>query len=82
MPAYTLRGYSLHWVVTSPEGDETFSEGDIPLPVLAPAASWSGEVEWVVPEAEHVVTLSIVRPTGFSVIERLRNSQGEVLQSE
>ena len=82
MPTYTLRGYSLQWAVTSPQGDVTFSEGDIPLPALAPATTWSGEVEWVVPEAEYVVTLSIVRPTGFSVIEHLYNSQGEVLQSE
>jgi len=48
MPAYTLREYNLHWAVTSPDGKETFSEGGIPLPTLAPATTWSGEVEWTV----------------------------------
>ena len=82
MPAYTLRGYSLHWAVTSPEDDETFSEDDLPLPTLAPATTWSGVVEWAVPEAEYVFALSIVRPTGFSVIERSYDSQGKVLPPE
>lgn len=75
MPAYTLREYSLHWAVTSPEGDETFSQGNLSLPTLEPGSEWTGEVEWVVPDAEHVLTLSIVRPTGFAVIERSYNSQ-------
>ncbi len=82
MPVYTLRGYRLHWAVMPPEGDETFSEGDLPLPTLAPAATWSGEVEWDVPDADYVLTVSIVRPTGFSVIERSYNSQGELLPTE
>ncbi len=70
MPAYTLRDYSLHWTVTSADGERVFSEGDIPLPTLAPADSWSGEVGWDVPESDHALTLSIVRPTGFDVIEQ------------
>jgi beta-galactosidase/beta-glucuronidase len=82
MPAYTLRGYSLHWTVTSPEGDETFSEGNLPLPTLAPAATWSDQVEWDVPDESHVLTVSIVRPMGFSAIERSYNSQGELLSTE
>ena len=82
MPAYTLRGYTLHWAVTSPESEETFSEGDLSLPTLAPGSEWSGEVEWVVPEADYVLTLSVVRPTGFSVIERSYDSQGELLPTE
>ena len=82
MPVYTLRGYSLHWTVTSPEGDKAFSEGDLPLPTLAPAATWSGEVKWVVSDADYVLTVSVVRPTGFSVIERSYNSPGEVLSTE
>jgi len=82
MPAYTLRGYRLHWAVTPPKGIKTFSEGDLPLPTLAPAATWSGEVEWNVPDADYVLTVSIVRPTGFSVIERSYSSQGELLPTE
>ncbi len=79
MPAYTLREYSLHWAVTSPEGNETFSQGDLSLPTLEPGSEWTGEVEWVVPDAEHTLTLSIVRPTGFSVIDRSYSSEGELL---
>jgi hypothetical protein len=79
MPAYTLRGYSLHWAVTSPAGDETFMEDDLPLPTLPPATTWSGEVEWNVHGAEYVFTLRVVRPTGFTVIERAYDSQGELL---
>jgi len=70
MPAYTLRGYKLHWAVTSPDGGTAFSEGDVALPTLEPGSEWSGQVEWAVPEAEYVLTVSVVRPTGFTAIER------------
>jgi beta-glucuronidase len=79
MPVYTLRGYTLHWLAMSPDGYETISEGDIPLPTLAPEEMWSGEVTWDVPNADYVITLSIVRPTGFSVIDRTYDSQGELV---
>lgn len=68
MPAYTLRGYFLRWAVTSPDGKETFSEGEMPLPTLEPGTRWSGRVEWTVPQAEHLFKVSVVRPTGFVVI--------------
>jgi len=74
MPAYTLRDYKLHWAVTSPQGETVFSEGAIALPTLEPASEWSDQVEWVVPEAEYVLSVSVVRPTGFSVIERSYDS--------
>jgi beta-glucuronidase len=79
MPAYTLRGYTLHWVVASPQGGEVFSEENLALPTLAPAATWSGVVEWAVPEREHVLAVSLVRPTGFPVVERRYDSRGELL---
>jgi beta-galactosidase/beta-glucuronidase len=79
MPVYTLRGYALHWAVMSPDGNETFSEGDIPLPTLAPAETWSGDVTWDMPDADYVITLSVVRPTGFSVIDRTYDMRGELL---
>lgn len=82
MPAYTLRGYTLHWAVTSSDGEETFSDGDLSLPTLAPGSQWSGEVEWVVPQADYVLTLSVIRPTGFSVIEQSYNARGILLLSE
>lgn len=82
MPAYTLRGYRLHWVVTSPEGETTFSEGDIALPTLEPRSEWSGRVEWTVLEAQYALTVSVVRPTGFTAIERTYDAQGERLPTE
>ena len=79
MPVYTLRDYSLHWAVTSPDGDKKFSEGDIPLPVLAPASEWSGNIEYTAPAEEYILTVSIIRPTGFSVIERSYSPAGELI---
>ena len=76
MPAYILRGYTLHWAVTSMDGNMKFSEGDLPLPTLVPAAQWSGEIEFIVPAEEYIMTMSIIRPTGYSVIERSYNLQG------
>jgi len=77
MPAYTLRGYTLHWAVTSPDGSTKFSKGDVSLAMLAPASQWSGEIPLTVPAADYVVTVSIIRPTGFSVTECSYNAQGE-----
>ncbi len=77
MPAYTLRGYTLHWAVTSPDGSTKFSEEDVSLPTLAPASQWSGEILLTVPGADYIVTVSIIRPTGFSVTERSYDAQGE-----
>jgi len=79
MPAYTLRAYTLHWAVTSPDGGSTFSEGDVSLPILAPGTQWSGEIALTVPSEDYILTLSVVRPTGFSVTERSYNTQGELV---
>jgi hypothetical protein len=70
MPAYTLRGYRLHWVVMSADGSEAFAGGDLPLPTLAPGAVWTGEVAWAPPGEAHLLALSVIRPTGFPVLER------------
>jgi beta-glucuronidase len=77
MPAYTLRGYSLHWAVTSPDGSTIFSAGDIPLPILIPASQWSGEFDFSMPSEEYIVTVGIIRPTGYSIIERSYSARGE-----
>ena len=82
MPAYTLRGYTLHWAVTSPEREKVFSQDDIALPTLEPGSEWSGQVEWAVPEAQYVLTVSVVRPAGFTVIERTYDAHGERLSTE
>ncbi len=79
MPAYTLRGYTLHWAATSPDGSTKFSEGDVSLPTLAPAAQWLGDFLLTVPAEDYIVTLSIMRPTGFSVTEQSYDAQGEII---
>ena len=79
MPAYTLRGYRLRWLIVSRLGDTSYSGGDLQLPTLAPGAVWSGDLEWAVPGGEYTLTLSIIRPTGSTVIERSYNSQDELL---
>jgi hypothetical protein len=80
MPAYTLRGYTLHWALTSPDGGIVFSEGDLPLPTLEPGSEWSGEVGWAVPEAAYRITMRVVRPTGFAAVERSYDSSGTPLE--
>jgi hypothetical protein len=82
MPCYTLRGYGLHWAVSSPSGDEIFAEGKLVLPTLEPGTEWTGSIQWTEPEAEYVLTVSIMRPTGFSVIERTYDIQGTPLGKE
>ena len=78
MPAYTLRGYSLEWIVTSSDGNK-FSEGTLPLPVLAPASQWSGDIPFDFPGEDYIVTLKIMRPTGYSVIERSYDAESKRL---
>ena len=79
MPAYTLRGYSLHWAVTSPDGSTKLSDGEIPLPMLSPGSQWSGEIEFTPPAEEYIITVGIIRPTGYSVIERSYTSDGKAV---
>jgi beta-glucuronidase len=79
MPAYTLRGYILHWIVTSADGGTEFSKGNISMPTLAPASQWSGEVEFTEPAEEYRIKLSIIRPTGYRVIERSYSGKGELI---
>lgn len=54
-----------------------FSEGEVTLPTLEPGSEWAGQVEWTVPQAEYVFTVSVVRPTVFTVVERSYDSEGE-----
>jgi hypothetical protein len=79
MPVYTLHDYSLHWVITSPDGSTKFSEGDVSVPTLAPASQWSGEFEFNAPTQDYIIKLNIVRPTGYNVIERSYNKNSDVI---
>ena len=80
MPAYTLRDYSLHWVLTSPNGSKLFSEGDVDLPVLAPAAQWSDNIVFSIPAQEYMITLRVMRPTGYSVTEHSYDAEGKLIR--
>jgi hypothetical protein len=70
LPVYTCRGYRLHWAVLRPGHQEPLSGGALPLPVLPPDSKWSGEIQWDAPESGSMLKLDVVRPTGFTVIER------------
>ncbi|MGZ6346526.1 MAG: glycoside hydrolase family 2 protein, partial [Anaerolineales bacterium] len=76
MPAYTLRGYTLHWEVTSPDGSAKFSEGNVSLPNLVPSSQWSGKMILTISAKDYIVTVSVIRPTGFSATEHSYDSQG------
>ncbi|MBE0688448.1 MAG: hypothetical protein IH585_20840 [Anaerolineaceae bacterium] len=77
MPVYTLRGYTFHWEVTSTDRSTLFSQGDVLLPTLAPATEWTGKTQFEVPTTDYILTVSIIRPTGFTLIERSINAKGE-----
>ena len=79
MPVYTLRGYTLHWSMTSPDGSLKFSEGDLLMPTLAPATQWLGKFPITAPAVDYIITISVIRPTGYEVIERSYNAKGEIL---
>lgn len=77
MPAYTLRGYTLHWEIVSNEGT-IIAQGSLDMPTLVPDESWTGQFEWTVPEAGNFhMGLTIVRPTGFVSIEKTIEMQAE-----
>jgi hypothetical protein len=79
MPAYTLRDYRLHWSITSPDGEEVYSKGDINLPTLDPGSEWVEKIVFDDPGENFVFNLWIERPTGFSVIEQVYDSGGNPL---
>ena len=70
MPAYTLRGYRLQWAVVPRDESPVLAYGDFPLPTIAPGEAWSGEATWPKVGEACVLKLTVVRPTGFAVIER------------
>ena len=80
LPAYTLRGYRLHWTLTSVADGSILEEGDQDLPMLAPGSVWSGEVAFPIPEEDYQLTISILRPTGFSVTDRTYDARGNSIE--
>ena len=79
MPAYTLRGYRLHWTVAGKKDGRIVSEGELALPMLAPGTTWSARVEWPVPTQDYLLTFRLLRPAGFMVLERVYDAQGNPL---
>jgi beta-glucuronidase len=77
LPAYTLQGYKLAWTVAAPDSQRVFAQGVIALPTLPPGTTWSGTVEWTAPKADDRLTLRLLRPTGFAVLEHTYDAHGE-----
>jgi hypothetical protein len=77
LPAYTLRGYRLAWTVTAPQGQRALAQDVMTLPTLPPGTAWSGNGEWTAPQADHRLTLQLLRPTGFAVLEQTYAVDGE-----
>ena len=80
LPAYTLRGYRLRWVVKSQDGSQVYAQGEIELPVLAPGATWSGEFSWSVAAENYLIALTAIRPTGSSVFDYIYEPTGELVK--
>jgi hypothetical protein len=80
MPAYTLRGYRLHWQVLRVENRQLLTHGDLLFPTLMPAATCSTRIVWPMPPGDYVLILRIVRPTGYTIVERSYNVQGNLWQ--
>jgi hypothetical protein len=82
MPAYTLRGYKLNVVTASRLSDTIFEDETTDLPTLEPGSIWSGEATIASPSEDQIVIVRVIRPTGFTVIDRIFNAQGEHLPGE
>lgn len=68
IPAYTLRGYTLRWVVYADQ-HIPLEEGSVPLPDLSPGTDFSLSRHLKTPQVEKI-TVGVYRPTGFSAIEK------------
>lgn len=66
-PSYTLRGYSARWTWLNAAGATLQVENE-PLPDLAPGAS--RQLTREVPAKATRVRVDVVRPTGFSMVDR------------
>ncbi len=70
LPAYTLRKYRLAWQILSPAGLSTEQYGEVSLPVLPPGTAHTAQLQMPRPVPGSQLRLSVLRPTGFSVIDR------------
>ncbi|HSB17085.1 MAG TPA: glycoside hydrolase family 2 TIM barrel-domain containing protein [Bryobacteraceae bacterium] len=69
LPAYTLRGYRLRWIVYG-FGDLPMEQGEAPLPELAPGKSATLHFS-AQEKAPRRIRVDVLRPTGFSALTAL-----------
>ncbi|MGH2643085.1 MAG: glycoside hydrolase family 2 TIM barrel-domain containing protein, partial [Chitinophagaceae bacterium] len=76
IPDYTLKNYLLRWIVYADQ-NIPLEEGSIKLPDLEPGNSSSYTAKVLTPNPEKI-TVKIMRPTGFSVMDKtIYNENGE-----
>ena len=68
IPAYTLNGYVLHWVVYADQ-DIPLEEGFFNMPEQRPGSSLTHQAKIQTARPEKIV-VQVMRPTGFSVLHR------------
>lgn len=74
LPAYTLEGYKLRWLVFG-FGDLPMEEGETPLPRLSPGQETNLEVRFG-EKQPHRVRVDVMRPAGFSALTAWWKPQG------
>ncbi len=80
IPMYTLRNYTVHWIVYADQ-NIPLVEGRIPLPDLKLGAHFSQHLKIETPHPEKII-VKIVRPTGFSTINKIILNNNEQQSNE
>jgi hypothetical protein len=73
LPAYTLRNYVLTWEILSSTGEPLDSHGVLDLPELPPGTVYGLNIDVPRLVEECDLHISVIRPTGFTVLERWIN---------
>lgn len=68
IPAYTLKNYTLHWVVYADQ-NIPLEEGSLVLPDLKPGNDFSHHAKIKTADPEKIV-VKVIRPTGVSTIDK------------
>ena len=75
LPAYTLRNYRIAWEFLSPAGKPLNPPGEAHLPMLPPGTSYELNIEGPKGIKKSTLHISVIRPTGFIVIDQINSSQ-------
>jgi beta-glucuronidase len=70
LPAYTLWKYRLVWELRSRTGQALDQRGDAALPILPPGTAYDVPIDMLRPAPGSQLRVSVIRPNGFSVIDR------------